>query len=163
MILKNKILTASTFNESTDDVYLFPSSSRSPRGGSKFSMGKGLALEVAERYPNINHLFNNALGNGIIPLYYHLVYVKPHILKSNITIGAFQNRINSSDNPSYDVIGISIDILNRDSREIPIKTFHLGNLGIGNSCDGYGDCPIDDRLLTLLHLLPDNVFYYTGI
>ena len=163
MILKNKILTADKFDESTDDVYLFPSSSRSPQGGLKFSMGKGLALEVAERYPAISFLFNGTLCNGNIPYYYHLVYVRPHTLKSNITIGAFQTRIRSSDRPSYDAIGISIDVLNRDSREVPNRTFHLGNLGIGNNSDGYGDCPIDDRLLTLLHTLPDNVLYYTGI
>jgi hypothetical protein len=162
MILKNKILTADKFDESTDDVYLFPSSSRSPKGGCKFSMGKGLGLEVIERYPGIDNKFNMNLFNGHIPCYYHLTYVNPYVLKSTITIGAFQNRIKSSDKPSYNMIEVSADVLNKDSREVPNRIFHLGNLGIGNICDGYGDCQIDDRLLTILQALPDNVFYYTG-
>jgi hypothetical protein len=141
--------------DSTSDIILVTANSFIKSNG-ELAMGRGAALELKIKYPNL------AYGFGKMVQYYsgHLkeynVLIRGEKESDSKIYGIFQTKYHFKDNSDLELISRSVDALCRLINTLPYldKTFSMNFPGIGNGGLSF------NIVLPRVEKLPDNVSLY---
>ena len=129
------------------DFFIVTTNSYIRRDG-KIVMGRGIAKQLAERFPTIPHEFAKQTTHlGTYGLIIHL--------RDDTHLGAFQVKHHFADPATLSLIEYSTRHLTNLANRLPSNRFDINFPGIGNGRLKYDD------VLPVIEQLPDNVHVWT--